>query len=135
MPEPRVLYFDQIMPVARGAGIVTRLLAGAHLGTEGFTSGVSTSPVSTAISFHTHNVEESVTLLEGDAACEFGGNSYRLKPWDTTYIPAGVSHRFVNVGEGPMSILWVYSGTHVTRTSTETGETTGHMAPGALGRK
>jgi len=130
--EPQILHFDEIKPVARGSGIFTRPLAGPWIGADGFTTGVSTSPAGTAITFHSHNVDEAVTLLEGDAICEVGGNSYRLKPWDTTYIPAGMSHRFKNVGAGPMSILWVYAGNHVTRTSTETGETTEHMSPGDL---
>ena len=133
--EQQFWHFDEIKPVARGGGIVSRPLAGHWIGAEGFTTGVSTSPAGTAITFHSHNVDEAVTLLEGDAICEVGGNSYRLKPWDTTYIPAGISHRFKNVGTGPMSILWVYVGSHVTRTSTETGETVGHMSPGALGGK
>ncbi len=135
MAKPSVVYFDQIKPVARGGGILTRPLAGPWIGAEGFSTGVSTSPPGTAITFHSHNVDETVTLLEGDAQCDVAGESHRLKPWDTTYIPAGVSHRFVNVGSGPMSILWIYAGAHVTRTSTETGETVGHMTPGDLGTK
>ncbi len=132
MAEPKVLHFDEIPTVDRGGGSITRPLIGSWMGAEGFTSGVTTNPRGRAIPFHSHNVEEAVTLLEGEAACEFGGKSYRLKPWDTTYIPAGIVHRFVNLGDGPMSILWVYRGPHVTRVSAETGETFEHLAPGDL---
>ncbi len=135
MAEPTILKFDEIPTVARGGGSYSRPLVGAWLGATGFTSGVTTSPKGRAIPFHSHNVEEGVTLLEGEAVCEFGGNSFRLKPWDTTYIPAGIVHRFVNVGDGPMSILWVYASTHVTRTLADTGETVEHMTPGDLGGK
>ncbi len=135
MAEPRVMHFDEIRTVDRGGGSISRPLVGAWLGAEGFTSGVTTSPPGRAIPFHFHNVEEGVTLLEGEALCEFGGGSYRLKPWDTTYIPAGLTHRFVNVGQGPMSILWVYPTTHVTRTLAETGQTTEHLSPGDLGER
>jgi HTH-type transcriptional regulator, repressor for puuD len=131
--KPQILHFDEIPSIARGGGIISKPLAGPWMGAQGISTGVSTSPPGTAISFHTHNVEEAVTLLAGDAVCEFGGQSFRLKPWDTTYMPAGISHRFVNVGEVPMSILWVYAGDHVTRTSSATGETVEHMSPGDLG--
>ena len=135
MGETRILHFDEIQAVERGGGSISRPLVGPWLGSEGFTSGITTNPKGRAIPFHHHNVEEGVTLLEGDAICEVEGQSYRLKPWDTTYIPAGVVHRFVNVGDGPMSILWVYATTHVTRTLQATGETTEHLTPGDLGSR
>lgn len=135
MADPRILTFKEIPQVDRGGGSVTRPLVGEWLGAEGFTSGITTNPRGREIPFHHHNVEEAVVLIEGEAACEFGGNSYRLTPWDTTYIPADITHRFVNLGEGPMSILWIYSGTHVTRTLAETGETVEHLTPGDLGNR
>ena len=44
--------------------------------------------------------------------------------YDTTFIPAGVPHRFINRGKDKMRILWVYSSIQVTRTYVETGEET-----------
>ncbi len=133
MKDARVLYFDEIPAVARGGGVSTRPLAGSWVGTEGFTSGVTTFPPGAEIRLHTHNVEESVTILEGDARCDVDGRSYNLKRLDTTYVPAGMPHRFVNVGTGPMSILWVYATTHVTRTFVDTGETVEHLSRNDLG--
>src|SRR3989442_441248 len=45
------------------------------------------------------------------------------------FIPEGRHHRFVNAGSGPMTILWVYNSTDVTRTFVATGETVPHLSP------
>jgi mannose-6-phosphate isomerase-like protein (cupin superfamily) len=47
-----------------------------------------------------------------------------LKPFDTTWIPPNVPHRFRNRSESePMKILWIYASVAATRTLVETGET------------
>jgi hypothetical protein len=43
-------------------------------------------------------------------------------------VPAGIPHRFLNRGDGPMRIYWVYGGRDVTRTITATGETFEHLS-------
>ncbi|MFJ2951409.1 cupin domain-containing protein [Streptomyces sp. NPDC087226] len=44
--------------------------------------------------------------------------------FDTTYVPAGTSHRFRNASATePMRILWVYASVDATRTVAETGVT------------
>lgn len=133
--EPRILRFEEIQVIQRGGGVVTRPLAGSWIGAEGFTSGITTFPPGAAIKLHTHNVEETVTILDGEAQCDVEGQGYRLKPFDTTYVPGGIPHRFINIGNGPMSILWTYTSTHVTRTFVDTGETVEHLSPGDLARE
>ncbi|MHB0871623.1 MAG: cupin domain-containing protein [Chloroflexota bacterium] len=128
MSEPQVLRFEEIRTVARGGGVTTKPLAGSWIGTQGFTSGITTFPVGAAIKLHTHNVEETVTILEGDARCEIDGNSYNLQRLDTTYVPVGVPHRFVNVGQSKIRILWTYATTFITRTFVDTGETVEHLS-------
>lgn len=128
--EPCILRFEEIPSVSRGGGIVTKALAGAHVGTGAFTSGVTTFPPGAAIKFHTHNAEEVIVILEGDAQCDVAEESYPMKPLDTACIPAGIAHRFVNTGEGTMRILWTYGSTHVTRTFVDTGETVEHLSAG-----
>ncbi len=123
MAQPHILAFDGITPVDRGDGIFSRPLVGASLGATVFSNGITTFPPKRGLPLHTHNVDESVTILEGSAMVEVDGTTKRLKAYDTSFVPAGVPHRFVNVGRGKMSILWVYGGVQVTRTFVDTGET------------
>jgi mannose-6-phosphate isomerase-like protein (cupin superfamily) len=77
---------------------------------------------------HSHNVEESVLVLDGLATAQIGDELFDLVPGQATWVPAGVPHRFVNRGDGEMRIYWVYGGRYVTRTMTETGETFEHLS-------
>lgn len=128
MKEPRVLVFDQIPSVDRGAGITTRPLVGEAIGATVFCNGVTTFGKGTGIAFHTHNVDESVTLLEGQGEFQAGEKVQRVKPYDTVFVPAGTVHRFRNAGDGHMRIMWVYAGIQVSRTFTETGQTVTHLS-------
>ena len=124
MSEARVLHFDEIAPIDRGGGIYSKPLVVEATGARIFSSGVSTFPADASIAVHTHNTDEQVTLLDGDAVAEIEGHQEAVRPLDTTFIPAGVPHRFINRGGGNMRILWVYGSIHVTRTYLETGEET-----------
>jgi quercetin dioxygenase-like cupin family protein len=108
-----------------GAGGVLRtpLLAPAH-GAGSFITGITEFAPGAAIPFHHHNCEESVVLLEGDAALEVDGEEHRLQPLDSTYIPPNVTHRFRNLSATRKAkILWIYGSPHATRTQEATGET------------
>ena len=66
-------------------------------------------------------------VLKGRAACEVNGERHELEPFDGTFVEAGVPHRFINVGDAALRILWTYSAVDTTRTFVETGETAGHL--------
>jgi HTH-type transcriptional regulator, repressor for puuD len=124
-----VLRSGEIERFDRGAGVATLPYVG-RWNTEGnlVTTGITVFEPGTAIPLHTHNVEETVLILEGEATAVVGEDSFDLEAGDATWVPAGVPHRFANRGQGRMRIYWVYGGREVTRTLVATGETFEHLS-------
>lgn len=122
--KPQILRPDEISSHDRGGGARTTPLVLPRIGATGFINGITEFGPGAAIPFHSHNCEESVVLLEGDAFLDINGESHRLKAMDTTWIPPNVSHRFRNISDTQgMKILWIYASTAATRTLTDSGET------------
>ncbi|MDO9072791.1 MAG: cupin domain-containing protein [Rubrivivax sp.] len=122
--QPQVLRPAELKSYDRGGGARTTPLVSPAIGAQGFINGITEFAPGVAIPFHSHNCEESVVLLEGEAMLDIGGQAYPVKAFDTTWIPPNVPHRFRNLSDSqPMKILWIYASTQATRTLTETGET------------
>ena len=128
-PAPLVLRPAELEPFDRGTGVRTLPYVGKW-NAEGnrVTTGTTEFPAGAGIPLHTHNVEESVLVLEGQATAVVGEDRFDLEPGDATWAPAGVPHRFANRGQGPLRIYWVYGGPEVTRTICATGETVEHLS-------
>ncbi|MEK8026966.1 cupin domain-containing protein [Pseudaquabacterium rugosum] len=124
-PSATVLRPSDLPCHDRGGGAATTPLVGPAIGAQGFITGITSFCPGAAIPFHSHNCEESVMLLEGEAMLDVDGRApVRLQPLDTTWLPPGLSHRFRNLSDhAPMKILWIYARTDATRTLTDSGET------------
>jgi mannose-6-phosphate isomerase-like protein (cupin superfamily) len=53
-------------------------------------------------SLHKHGYDEVFITLEGEATVIAGDEERVVGPGDIAIVPAGVPHRFVNSGEGPL---------------------------------
>jgi quercetin dioxygenase-like cupin family protein len=124
-PQAAVLRPSTIKSHDRGGGASTTPLVGPRVGAKAFINGITSFAPGTTIPFHSHNCEESVMLLEGDAMLDVEGQeSVHLQPLDTTWLPPNLSHRFRNLSDtAPMKILWIYARVDATRTLTESGVT------------
>ena len=120
---------SEIKPFDRGNGVRTLPYVGIWNSQKSvITTGQTQFAPGTGLPLHSHNVEENVLILEGEATAEVDGKTIDLEAGDATWVPAGVPHRFFNRGVGPMRIYWVYGGRYVTRTITESGETFEHLS-------
>jgi quercetin dioxygenase-like cupin family protein len=120
---------DHVTPFDRGNGVVTIPYVGRWNADDNqITTGQTIFAPGTGLPVHSHNVEESVLILEGEAIAELDGERFDLVAGEATWVPAGIPHRFLNRGDGPLRIYWVYGGRDVTRTITATGETFEHLS-------
>ncbi len=127
--DPKVLRPSEIPLFDRGGGVKTVPLIGKwnNRGNK-VTTGITIFGPGTQIPVHTHNVEETVMVIEGQATAVVGEDRYDLEAEDVTWVPSGVPHCFINRGRGTMRIYWVYGGRDVTRTICATGETFEHLS-------
>ena len=122
--KPHVFKIKEMKPLDRGPGLKGWPLITEDVKSEHLTTGITEFQPGANLAMHIHNCEEQVTMLEGDATVIIDGVSYEVTAPDTTFIPAGVHHRFINTSRKPMKILWVYATTKMTRTFVEAGKTT-----------
>jgi putative monooxygenase len=70
---------------------------------------------------HTHGYDESITIVAGTAVSLVQGRRYQLSAFETAFIPRGTPHRFLNLSDQEMAMVWVYAGDEPDRTIVEAG--------------
>jgi quercetin dioxygenase-like cupin family protein len=94
------------------------------MGSTSMLNGITEFQPGASIPMHSHNCEESVMVLDGECIAVMNGLEHSLGPSDTTFIPGGVPHRFINASQTQKArIFWTYASVRATRTMIATGET------------
>ncbi len=93
-----------------GDNMHARDLFAARFGATGICGGFGFFPPGASLPCHTHHYDESITIIAGRAVCQVAGREYELSNNDTACIPTGRPHRFINRGDQPMAMIWVYAG-------------------------
>lgn len=125
--SPRIFRTAELERRERGNGIRSLPLASRETGADQVLTGMTEIPVGGIIPLHTHSSEEFILVLQGRATVRVDGREEPVQAMDATFIPADVEHQFVNTGEVPLHILWVYGDPDTTRTLVASGETFGHL--------
>lgn len=107
---PRVFNSAEIPAYDRGAGVVTRLMCSESRCGAGVTTGTTTLPVGRSVQMHSHNCDEQILILQGQAEAEFDGARHPVGPMEVAFIPKGTLHCFHNVGSEPVLMLFIYDG-------------------------
>jgi quercetin dioxygenase-like cupin family protein len=77
MADAHILRIDSLPVVDRGNGIQSTPLVTKALGSQHITTGITRFPVGAKVPMHSHNCDEQVTILEGEADAEIDGQSHR----------------------------------------------------------
>lgn len=65
--------------------------------------------------WHTHDVEEALTVLEGTGLSEVGDEKYNIAAGDAVLLPAHVPHQLSNTGKADLLFVTAFGGNEVVR--------------------
>src|SRR5689334_6940919 len=107
---PVISKFKEIPQLEMDEGVTFHEMIMQDMGPKTIIVGLATFQPGKSLPCHIHNVEESVTILKGHAFTDVEGVRTALELYDTSFIPAGIPHRFVNASDTEeLVILWAYS--------------------------
>ncbi len=97
-------------------GVTVQILTGDDSGSNSLRVGTATFRPGAGLPCHTHDFDESITILSGEANIFVDDRRVLMRPHDTAFVPAGSPHRFANGHPAdPMVMLWVYAAASTAR--------------------
>jgi len=93
-----------------GRGVWAQDLFAGRYGSKNICGGYAIFEPGAELPCHTHDYDESITIIEGASTCQCAGARYELGNFDTVCVPRGRPHRFINSGSTTMHMIWVYAG-------------------------
>ena len=73
-------------------GVSVVFFANGELGANGFSTGLARFKPGAQLPCHKHECGESITVLQGECDIAIEGRIYRLAPYDSIHVPAGMAH-------------------------------------------
>jgi len=125
-----ITFFDRCKKYELDEGVLFRDMQTKETGTGVLSVGTATFDPGRYLPCHRHNCEEVIVILEGQAFVDLAGRRTPMKPYDSSHVPQGVPHRFVNASrQKGLTILWIYSVADVERLVTRYSECMGDFPP------
>ncbi len=123
-PETIIRYkSDAIYELSKDAFFID--LFARRYGSVGICGGHGRFLPGASLPCHVHDFDESITIVDGEAVCLVEGKRYELSGCDTAFIPKGIPHRFLNLSQSEMSMIWVYAGSEPDRRIVASGYCSG----------
>lgn len=113
-PEHMVRFGQATMYKLANGTSFCDLFAG-RFGSVGICGGYGEFQPRAGLPCHTHDYDESITIVRGTATCQVMGARYQLSGCDTAMVPSGRPHRFLNGSREVMAMIWVYAGSEPQR--------------------
>jgi quercetin dioxygenase-like cupin family protein len=122
-----VLRFETCPIYELSPGAFFRDLFARRLGSVGICGGFGLFNPGASLPCHTHQYDESISIVSGKANCLVRGNRYVLSGYDTAFVPEGEPHRFLNESDETMAMIWVYAGDEPDRQLVDNGYCSGAL--------
>jgi quercetin dioxygenase-like cupin family protein len=126
-PETIVRYkSESVYELSKGAFFLD--LFARRFGAQGICGGHGRFLPGASLPCHIHDFDESITIVKGTAVCLVQGRRYELSDNDTAFVPKGLPHRFLNLSDAEMAMVWVYAGDEPDRRVVQSEYCSGELA-------
>lgn len=123
-PESVVRFEKDSIYEPSGGALFCDLFA-SRFGAVGICGGYGRFLPGASLPCHFHDYDESITIVEGAATCLVQGRKYELRELETAFVPKGLVHRFLNLSQSEMAMVWVYAGGEPDRKLVDSGHCSG----------